>query len=769
VTGQTISHYRILEKLGEGGMGVVYKAEDTKLTRTVALKFLPQHASEDEEHRTRFLREAQAAASLNHPNICTIYEIDQEHGFLAMEYVDGPTVAEKIKARPLPLEEALDIATQAAQGLGAAHESNITHRDIKPSNLMLTSKGQVKVMDFGLAQLSGRSRITQPEAVIGTPAYMSPEQARGQPADRRTDIWSLAVVLYEMLAGRTPFTGESAAAVTYRLVHEPPEPLTTLRSGLPIDLDRILGKALAKDAGFRYQHIDELAVEFRALRAAAPVPTPRRRILTARRAMLAAVLLPLAVGAFLWRSGWLGSPPPRESSIAVLPLVNLSGDSEQDYFSDGMTDILINNLGGIRALRVVSRTSVMRYKKSPKQLPEIARELNVSYILEGSVLRSGNRARITARLIDASADRQIWSRSFEPGLKDLLTAQSEVALQIAREVQVKLTPAEEKQLTSRRPVNPAAYEAYLKGRMHWNKRSAEGLRKAIEYADQAVAIDPNYASAYALLADSYPLLQTYAGASPTDVFPKAKAAAARALELDPALSEAHASLGFIKRVYDWDWTGSEFHLNRAMELNPNYSTAWHRYANFLFTVGRFEEALAAIRHAERLDPLSVPIKGIVAYVLLCMGRLDEAILTGRQALDIDPDSAATHHTIGEGYSLQGKHDAALKELQNALRLSRNNISIHAQLGVAYARAGRKADAEKVLILLLNERRSGYASAFRIAEIYLILGQAGKGYEWLNKAVDERDGDLRLILAEPQLGPFRSDPRFIAVVKRMGLK
>lgn len=403
MTGQTISHYRVLEKLGEGGMGVVYRAEDLKLHRFVALKFLPAPSP---DLRARFLAEAESAAALNHPNVCTIHEFDDEHWFLAMELIEGETVAEKIRARPLPFDEAVGIAIQAGQGLQAAHEKGIVHRDIKSGNVMVTRSGQVKVMDFGLARMAEQTRVTRPGTVLGTPSYMSPEQAQGQTVDHRTDIWALGVVVYEMVTGRLPFPGHSRAEVVHSILHVEPEPLTALRSGVPMELDRIVEKALRKDPGERYQHVEDLLVDLRGLRRAADVPGKARRAVRPWYAAVAiATMLLVAFGWFMSRHE--APPQATEVTVAVLPLNNLSGDPEQDYFSDGMTEELITDLAGIQTLRVISRTSVMRYKDSRRPLPEIAQELNATHVVEGSVLRVGDRVRVTAQLIDAAADRHL--------------------------------------------------------------------------------------------------------------------------------------------------------------------------------------------------------------------------------------------------------------------------------------------------------------------------------------------------------------------------
>jgi serine/threonine protein kinase len=497
--GRTISHYRITDKLGEGGMGIVYRAQDLRLQRTVALKFLSPYSLDETENRERFLREARAAASLDHPNVCTVYETAEVDGqaFLAMAFIEGQTVKEKIAQRPLKLDEALDIALQAGEGLRAAHEKGIVHRDIKSANLMVIADGGVKVMDFGLAQLSGESGLTKSRTTLGTAAYMSPEQAQRQPVDRRTDIWSLGVVIYEMVTGRLPFEAEHEAAVLYSIIHSRPEPITALRVGLPAALDRVVDKAMAKDPGERYQHMADVLVDLRALQKGMPVSASKR---WRRRSVLAGAATAGIAAAGIAIGLRTGGNSARISSLAVLPLENLTGDPNQEYFADGMTAALTTDLSKIGSLRIISRQTAMQYKGSKKPLRDIARELKVDAIVDGSVAREASRVRITAQLIDAATDQNLWAESYDRELAGILALQGDVARAIAGKVRVTLRSDEEARLTQSRKVNPETYEAYLKGLFWMNKGTPEAFDKAVGFFQEAVDRDPADPLAYAGLA-----------------------------------------------------------------------------------------------------------------------------------------------------------------------------------------------------------------------------------------------------------------------------
>ena len=801
--GQTISHYRIVEKLGRGGMGVVYKAEDTRLHRFVALKFLPDEVAKDPQALSRFEREAQAASALNHPNICTVYDIGKYEGqpFIAMELLEGQSLTSLIEGKPLPTEELVDLAVQIANALDAAHSKGIVHRDIKPDNIFVTDLGPAKVLDFGLAKVAPAGQrveaaaemsatptvtaqefMTNPGVAMGTVAYMSPEQVRAEKLDQRTDLFSFGLVLYEMATGRRAFSGASQGVVFEAILNRAPAAPRLFHPELPPKLEEIIQKALEKDRTLRYQSAADLRADLQRLRresssvepAVSPrvVPTwraPRGWPLAAAGTLVALLVVLLGLNLGGLRNKILVSIEGGGiHSLAVLPLQNLSGDKEQDTFADGMTEELINSLAKIGSLRVISRTSIMTYKGERRPLPEIARKLNVDAVVEGTVLRSKDRVRITAELIDAASDKQMWAQSYERDLHDIFNLQSEVAQAIAREVKVKLTPDEEARLRDVRRVAPEAFDAVVRGRYLWNKRDEESLRKGLEQFRQAIDVDPTYAAAYVGLADCYNALGYSNYLSPEDSFPRAKAAALKALELDPTLADAHASLGYATMYFDWNFQQAESEFRRAIELNPNAAIAHQWYAYLLTAMERPAEGLAEIERAQKLDPLSVPINTDMAFTYYYTGRSEEAVRFVKTALEMNPKFPLGHFWLGRIYTSQGRYDDAIAEFTKVGAL-RSWQPTMAALGFLYGVWGKPVEARRILdefdALVKQDR---YRSSYAVGVVYAGLGNRPETFQQLESAYAERSHWLVWLNRDPRWDSVRNDPRFKDLVRRVGL-
>lgn len=784
--GQTLGHYHILEQIGAGGMGVVFRAHDERLDRDVAIKVLPPGTVNDEPARKRFRKEALTVSKLNHPNIATIYDFDSQDGvdFLVMELVPGATLDEKLAAGPLSEKEVLRLSIQIAEGLAAAHAHGVVHRDLKPGNLRVAPDGRLKILDFGLAKLflpasptTATESLSHSQALSGTLPYMAPEQLLGEAVDGRTDIHAVGAVLYEMATGQRPFLETHSSRLTDSILHQAPVSPRALNARVSPELERMILKCLEKAPEDRYQSARELEVDMRRLGLSATSPrgggrvksqTSRRiPLIVAATAVIALAVLLSAMNPGHWRDRLTHVAGPEHiESLAVLPLANLSGDPAQDYFADGMTEELTTELARIGALRVISRTSVMQYKSVRKPLPEIARELNVDAVLEGSVLRSGSRVRITAQLIQAAADKHLWAESYDRDLHDILDLQQQVARDIAQEIRIKLTPQQTSRLASRRPVDPEVHDDYLQGLYHLNKGTAKEMQMAIEYFQRAIAKDPTYALAYSGLADSYVTLSTFYW-PPREAMPKSKAAALKALELDESLSEAHTSLGNVYFFYDWDWMATEREAKRAIELNPNNANAHDLYGTYLTAMGRTEEALAELQRAYELDPFSLGILADRSFWPFMARKYDLAIANGRKAIETEPNLAFAHSSLALAYAQTGRYPEAIAEADTAHRLDDSPLIASFRAGV-YALAGRKTDANKALGDIEEQMKRRYSCGYEVAVVYVSLGQKDKAFEWFQKAHDARSDCMVLVKIDPRLDGLHGDPRYQALIRSLGL-
>ena len=823
---ETISHYRIVQKLGAGGMGEVYLAEDTKLDRRVAVKFLSIESATDEGAKKRLIREARAAAKLDHPNICSIYEVAEENGrsFIVMQYVDGETLANRIQRKPLELKESLDIATQIADALAEAHSRGIVHRDIKPQNVMFTARGQAKVLDFGLAKTvqqksltdsaaETKSLMTEPGMIIGTVPYMSPEQVRGESLDARSDIFSFGAVVYEMVSGHQPFAAENAAATISTILTKEPPPLARYSRQVPSELERIVSKALRKDREPRYQTARDLVIDLKSLSEelafkaklgtstsarsigesesvtnneqtieTAPQPTATttevgttvsvsskgfKTGVRRHRFQFAAVVLVLialaGVGIYL-ASGHRKTI----DSLAVLPFTNVSGDPNTEYLSDGISESLINKLSQLPNLTVMSRNSVFRYKGQEIDAQAAGRDLKVQAVLTGRMVQRGGSLSISAEFVDVRNNSHIWGEQYNRRLSDIFAVQEEIARQISETLSFKLSGEDRKRLTKHYTDNTEAYQLYLKGRYYWNKRSAEGTSKAIEYFKQAIDADPNYALAYAGLADSYGFLTEFSGVPKEETYPKAMAAARKALELDDTLSEAHTSLAANLQA-DMDWSGAEREFKRAIELNPNYPTAHHWYSEYLQIMGRLDESQAEIKRALELDPLSLAINAKLGLTLYFARDYDHAIEQLRKTLEMDPNFHLAHIFIDLAYVQKGSYEEAITEKAKLLAAaSAEEAQIATALRKAYATSGERGLWFKTLDLLKQKPRTDFDVPFRLAEAYLHLGDKDQAFEWFQKAADLGHPGMDVIKLDPMFDSLRSDPRFPDLMRRVGL-
>jgi serine/threonine-protein kinase len=804
---ESIAHYRIIKKLGAGGMGEVYLALNTNLNRKVAIKVLRPNSLAEEHSKKQLLREAQAAAKLDHPNICAVYDVNEADSltFIVMQYIEGETLAEEMKRQPLALGTALDIAEQAAEGLAEAHTHGVVHRDLKPKNMMITPLGQLKILDFGLAKQMPSSDsvdfdaptaalLSTPGQVVGTMPYMSPEQVEGKPLDARSDIFSLGVIFYEMLAGKHPFIEHQSAAITMsRILLSDPLPTERFQAQVPPELQALLSKMLCKDKAARYQNAQDLLTDLRQLsaklsangaqadstaskRSSASTSKERLTERTLRRAYrhkwaaLASALALVLLGGVMGR--WLLTE--RLDSLAILPFTYSSTDPQfmsnpdREYLSDGLTESIINNLSQLANLKVIARNSVFRYKGKDLDAQAIGRELGVRAVLVGQIKQEGDELRIHVELMDVQGATHIWGDTYQRKTADIQAIQKEIARSVSEKLRLKLTGADETQLAKTDTESGEAYEAYLKGRYQWNKRTEEGFKQATKFFQEAIDKDPNYALAYTGLADSYTLQSDYGFLPPKEGYALAKGAVTLALKYDESLAEAHSSLASIKAVQDWDWQGAENEYRRAIELNPSYPTAHHWYATQLLLQGRLDEALQEIKTAQQLDPLSLGINKDYAVILLYARDYDKALEQCRKTLEIEPGFSAIHTYIAQIYELQQRYPEATAELEKAHVVHPEDSEVTYALGQAYALMGKKDEALKIAKELNQPAKQNVFLPKEAAYLYALLGEKEQAVAILQKAAENHYLPVAELKMDPRLADLRKDARIVELLQKIGL-
>jgi serine/threonine-protein kinase len=742
LVGQTVSHYRILEHLGGGGMGVVYKAQDLKLDRPVALKFLPPELTLDPVTKQRFVLEAKAASALQHNNICVVHDIDETSDgklFISMEYLEGETLKQKIERGPSEIGPVIDIVSQIAKGLAKAHEHGIVHRDVKPANIIITKDSVVKIVDFGLAKLSGRTMLTKTGSTLGTAAYMSPEQARGENVDHRTDIWSLGVVLYEMIAGRRPFDSDYEQALTYQIISTQPEPLSKIRPEISTGLAQIVGHAMAKEAPERYQTMELLLADLTAV---------------------AAGLRPVTA-----------KPRAAAVKLAVLPLVNLTGDPDQEYLSDGLTQEMIAQLGRLnpQSLSVIARTSVMRYKKTDVPIDQIGRELAVDYVLEGSAQREGSRVRVIAELIQVPNQMQLWTDIFEREMSGILTLQNALAMQVAKALAIELLPAEQVRLATVRTVDPEAYRAYLKASQTYIKLTPEDLETAERYCMLAMQKCPEFAPAYAIQSLIWACRQQLGLTRPGEAGPKAKAAALKAIELDESNSDAHYALATVLSWTEWNFEAAEPEWRRAIELDPGNAEAMAMASHALMIMRRPEEAMELIERALLSDPYSVIVTSFYAVDLLLIRRYDEAIAAAQTALRVQPGAPLALTALWCAYVMKPMPQLeALDAAKRVLMACYGDQSLVTALEEGFAEVGYQAGMKCAAEALARRFESSVALPTDVSYFYMVAGDNGKALEWLERAFEVRDPSMPYVGLWPLYDPIRDEPRFQNLMRQIGM-
>lgn len=789
--GTAISHYRILEKLGEGGMGVVYKAQDLKLNRLVALKFLPPQVIAKPVDKARFLQEAQAAAVLNHPNICAIYGIheDGDEQFIELEFVDGKTIRDS-----LPIAKTVDVldyAIQIGEGLQEAHSKGIVHRDIKSENMMVNSRGQVKVMDFGLAKLKGSQQLTQTSTTVGTLAYSAPEQIQGAPTDNRSDIFSFGVVLYEMLTGRVPFAGEHHAAMMYSIVNAEPDSPEKHRPNTPPEILSIVSKALEKDPADRYQSVADMIVDLRRARKkssgntgrlsemrdrefqtsvfelggkSATIPTSLSR----RQSWLYPTLGFLLLGVLV--AGYLIFSRQGESltSLAVMPLVNVGADSDAEYLSDGITEGVISTLSRLQTLRVMSRSSVFRYKGKDIDPLDIGKVFNVGAVLTGRITRRENNVQLSVELVDAKDGKQLWGEQYFRAMSDVQSLQGELSRDISEQLRLKISGTERATLDATPTSNSAAYQLYLKGRFNWNKRTPQALQSALEFFREAIHQDSSFALGYSGIAETYAVLPVYVVPAPKDAMEKTRSYARKALELNPNLAEAYTALAYAEWS-ECDGQGAETDYAKSIELNPNYATAHHWYALLLGARGDGKEGLSEMRKAEALDPLSLIIQINIGHMLDILDRQQEAIKVYEGVVKLEPEFGLGHATLGVAYMNNHQYHEAYGELEKAQ--SQLGKTVSPFLAAYYARTGKKDRARKIVSEFEEMAAGGNKVQSALAYMYLDFGDRERTLNWLRQTYANRSVIPLYVMAirsYPGLESMKSDPRFVEALRTIGL-
>jgi len=783
---ESISQYRVLKKIGEGGMGEVYLAQDTRLNRTVAIKILPAAVSHDRERLSRFLQEARAAAVLQHPHIAHVYEVGEENGinFIVMEYVQGQTLDARIRSHPLDLKETITLAAQVADALLEAHEKGITHRDIKPSNIIVTPRAGVKLLDFGLAKVATVRNVeldselptalkTTTGAVIGTVTYMSPEQALGRKVDHRSDIFSLGIVIYEMVTGRKPFVGKTTTETIDRIVHAQPQAIARFNYDVPTELERIVRKALEKEPEHRYQSAGDLLTDLRTLQrdlvsTDRPDTTTRRKY-ASRPLVYALIALAILVltGVVAYRLLVKNQPI---DSVVVLPFTNEGGDPNTDYLSDGISENLINRLSQLHDLRVVPRNTAFRYRGQQVDAQAVGQTLGVRAVILGRVVQRGDILIIQAELIDVQNQSQLWGDQYQRNATDLLALQTEIASAIAEKLRLRLNESERIRLSKRDTENPEAYQFYLRGRYFWGKRTESGIRKGLENFKQAIDLDPAYARAYAGLADCYNFLGAFGIAlmPPGEAMPKARAAATRALEIDDSLADAHTSYAFVRFYYDWDWAAAEKEFQRAIELDPSYAPAHQWYSHLLMARGKTDEAITRAKHAVQIDPLSLAANMNVGWQYHWSRQYDSAITHLQSLAEMDPNFEQGFWGLGLAQEGKGAVEDAIESFKKSSSLSGEKPLYLAALGHAYAVAGKRSGAISIRDDLESRSTRTYVPPYWMATLYVGLGDKDRAFSWLERAYQERSGGLVWLRVDPRLDPLRQDPRFAALAQRIEL-